>query len=72
LISNILNVMGQNVSYKDIIPSFSSNLPQNEMELSQMVANLQNIVSEQTLLGLLPFIEDPQEEISRKTKIQSQ
>jgi SPP1 family phage portal protein len=66
LLANILNIKGQNVSHMDIIPQFSSNLPQNEFELTQMVTNLRNIVSEQTLLGLLPFVEDVQEEINRK------
>jgi SPP1 family phage portal protein len=66
LLANILNIKGQNVSYQDIVPQFTSNLPKNEAELAEMVGNLENMLSEQTLLGLLPFVEDVQEEISRK------
>ena len=41
---------------------FTYNLPANELEISQMIANLQNIVSSETLLDRIPFVSDAKEE----------
>ncbi len=41
---------------------FTYNLPANELEISQMIANLQNIVSNETLLERIPFVSDAKEE----------
>ena len=44
-------------AYKvDVI--FKRNMPQNELETSQMILNLTGLVDDQTLVGLLPFISD--------------
>lgn len=48
-----------------IMPTFSRALPKNLQELSQIVANLKDRVSERTLLKLLPFVEDPDYEIEQ-------
>lgn len=55
---------------------FKRNLPQNELEMSQIVNNLSGFVDEETLVGLLPFIDDAEEVVKkaseeRKKKIQS-
>ena len=41
---------------------FSRNLPANELELSQMIANLIGIASTETLLTRLPYVTDAKEE----------
>jgi phage portal protein, SPP1 family len=46
--------------------SFHRNLPQNLLEQSQVINNLQLLLSEQTQLELLPFVEDVQAELDKK------
>ena len=65
LITNILNTSGKNWDWRDIEMTFSRNLPQNLVETVDSVTKLKGIVSDMTLLSQLPFIEDPQDEISR-------
>ena len=51
------------VAEEDIEIKFSRGLPRNILELSQIMVNLNDKVSRKTLLGLLPFVEDPEDEI---------
>ena len=37
LITNILNIMGHNYDYRDIVPKFRRNRPQNDMETAQIM-----------------------------------
>ncbi len=37
---------------------FKKNLPQNELEISQVINNLSGFVDDETLVGLLPFVTD--------------
>ncbi|SCI51169.1 phage portal protein%2C SPP1 family [uncultured Clostridium sp.] len=63
LLVNILNIKNNNdFVYLDIKPVFVRNIPANEEELVSMAKNLYGIVSEETLLSLLPFVEDVQAE----------
>lgn len=63
LLTNILNIKNNNdFTYLDVKPVFVRNIPANEEELVNMAKNLYGIVSEETLLSLLPFIEDVQAE----------
>ncbi len=41
-----------------IVPDFSRALPKNLQELSQVITNLTNLVSDETLLKQIPFVED--------------
>lgn len=41
-----------------ILPTFSRALPKNLQELSQVIVNLTNLVSNETLLKQIPFVED--------------
>lgn len=63
LYCNYLQMMEVKMEAGSIMASFSRALPKNLMELSQIVANLQDNVSAKTLLKLLPFVEDPDYEI---------
>ena len=65
LITNILNTKGKNWDWRDIDIIFTRNMPQNLNELSQVVNNLRSMVSDETLLAMLPFIDDPALELER-------
>ena len=65
LITNILNMKGKNWDWRKIEITFSRNMPQNLAELSQMVGQLKGIVSDETLIALLPFVTDPAMELER-------
>lgn len=59
LFCNMLSTKGATgINPDDIEIVFSRNLPANEVELSQIVANLQGMVPDQTLLSILPFVKD--------------
>ena len=45
------------------VPNFSRSLPRNVMEIAQIISMLQGNVSQKTLIKLLPFVEDPDEEV---------
>ena len=51
-----------------IVPTFSRSLPKNLQELANIVFSLKDMVSQRTLLKLLPFVEDPDFEIEETAK----
>ena len=57
-----------NVDPKSIEITFARSLPKNLLELSQIIANLHTLVSDKTLISLLPFVEDPTKEIEEVEK----
>ena len=59
-LSNIIGIKGGHINPKLIDITFTRSLPQNELELSQVVATLDGKVPQETLLSLLPFVKDPQ------------
>jgi SPP1 family phage portal protein len=65
LITNILNTTGKNWDYKNIDITFSRNMPQNLAELADVVTKLKGMVSSETLLSILPMVDDPQLEQDR-------
>ena len=64
-ICNILAIKGLHFSYADVKPHFKRNLPVNMNETIQLVATLKGILSEETLLSQLPFIDSVQDELAR-------
>lgn len=48
---------------KAIVPQFTRGLPKNLLEISQIISNLTDKVSQRQLISLLPFVEDPDAEI---------
>lgn len=66
IITNILNIKGNVFDYSTVDISFYRNIPQNILEIVQMVTSIGDTVSEQTKLEQLPFVDDVQEEIKRK------
>ena len=66
LICNMLRIKGKGTfNYLDIEMSFTRNMPTNIPELVTMAQNAAGMISNQTRISLLPFIEDPQAEIDR-------
>lgn len=72
LITNVLNLQGHNFDYRDIDMRFRRNKPQNILEQSQIIGNLSSMLSKETLLQLLPFVDNPQEEIEKLDEEKSQ
>lgn len=69
LIASYLNIINDSELIRSQIKmQFSDSLPQNVLELTQIVQNLSNDVSTETRLSLLPFIENPSDEMDKKEK----
>ena len=66
LITNIFYTLGSQYDYRDISMIFSRNLPANEKEAAELANMLWGIVSDETVLAQLPFVNDPAKEIEKK------
>lgn len=64
-ICNILAIKGLNFQYADVTAHFKRNLPVNMNETIQLVATLKGVISDETLLSQLPFIDSVQEELEK-------
>ena len=67
LINNILSIIGNDFDYLGIEITFKRNLPVNELEAAQMANQLNGLVSDETMLSLLPFVNDPAAELEKRT-----
>ena len=65
LISILQNIKLSSFDWRAIDIIFTRNLPTNDTEIANMVNTLSNIVSKETLLAQLPFIENVQDEMER-------
>lgn len=65
LITTILNLQGHHFDYRDIDMQFRRNKPQNILEQSQIIGNLSAMLSKESLLQLLPFVDNPKEELEK-------
>ena len=66
LLCNFLNIATNDLMlYTDIQPIFTRNKPKNDVELANMVKSLYGILSDETLISILPFIENSNEEIEK-------
>lgn len=69
LMTNTINQKkNKNFDYKKIRITFTRALPTNETETADMVSKLNGILSEETLISQLSFIENAKEEIEQKKK----
>ena len=67
LLCNFLNIATNDLMlYTDIQPIFTRNKPKNETELASMVKNLYGILSDETLISILPFVENSKEEMEKR------
>lgn len=65
LISNILKISNRDILYTGISITFEDSLPQNLLELSDVINNLSSYLSTETVLSNIPFIENPIDEMNR-------
>lgn len=65
LITTILNIKGGDAMWRDIKIQFTRNLPVNVEETTNIVNSLRGLVSDETLLTLLPFITDAEAELEK-------
>lgn len=68
LITEIIHLTGGEEIWRDVNIVFTRNLPINTVEAVQVVNNLRGVVSDETLLTLLPFIDDVEEEMKKINK----
>jgi len=69
LIGGILRLKNQaQIDFRDIDIQFTANIPANIVEQTQVVNQLEGVVTQKTLLSLLPFVTDPLEEIQELQK----
>lgn len=68
LIYNIFNLKGASYDWRDVDISFTRNIPTNESEVADVVAKLSGIVSNETLLAQLPFVNDVADEVEKLNK----
>lgn len=62
---NILALKGSSYDWRGIDITFTRNLPTNDTEIASMVSTLSGIVSSETLLAQIPFVEDVRTEKDR-------
>lgn len=65
LLASINGVLSDGFDWRSVDIVFSRNIPSNDTDIANMVNTLSGIVSEETLLAQLPFIENVQDEIKR-------
>ena len=65
LLSTMNGVLSDGFDWRSVDIIFSRNIPSNDTDIANMVNTLSGIVSEETLLAQLPFIENVQDEIKR-------
>ena len=58
LITEILNIQGGNYDWRDIGITFHRNKPRNDKETADMVSGLHGLVSNETLIKQLSFVDD--------------
>ena len=63
LICNYLGFKNKNFDWRNVKLNFKRNIPANLNDIVEMVSKLKGIISDRTLLGQLPFIEDVNEEL---------
>ena len=68
LMSMINSVLGEGFDWRAIDIIFTRNIPSNDTDIANMVNTLKDIVSEETLLAQIPFVEDVQTELEKLKK----
>ena len=73
LISGMLKTKSKDaIDFRDVEITFTPNIPANNQEQAQIVKDLQGVVSQKKLLSLLPFVEDPVQELEELKKEQEE
>ena len=66
--SMINSVLREGFDWRGIDIIFTRNIPSNDTDIANMVNTLKDIVSEETLLAQIPFVENVQDELERLKK----
>ena len=56
---------GKQFDYRDVVVKFTRNLPTDLVSIADIISKLQTICSQETLLTLLPFVENPKIEVEK-------
>lgn len=72
LITNILNIKGNNLLYTDIDMTFVRNIPANMADIVSMVQGLKGTISDETLMAQIPFVTDVAAEMAKVKKEQQE
>lgn len=56
---------GKQFNYRDVVVKFTRNLPTDLVSIADIISKLQTICSQETLLTLLPFVENPKIEVQK-------
>lgn len=68
LMSMINSVLREGFDWRAIDIVFTRNIPSNDTDIANMVNTLKDIVSEETLLAQIPFVDDVQAELEKVKK----
>lgn len=68
LMSAINSVLREGFDWRAIDIHFTRNIPSNDADIANVVNSLKDIVSEETLLAQIPFVEDVQDELEKVKK----
>ena len=68
LMSAINSVLREGFDWRAIDIHFTRNIPSNDADIANVVNSLKDIVSEETLLAQIPFVEDVQEGLEKVKK----
>lgn len=66
LICNFLKITNKELTYTGIDMQFNNTLPTNVLEMAQIVSTLLPVLSKETLIEQLPFVENAKEELKKK------
>lgn len=65
LMSMMNSILGEGFDWRAIDIIFTRNIPSNDTDIANMVNTLKDIVSEETLLAQIPFVDDVQNELKK-------
>ena len=68
LMAQISSLLGAAFDWRDIDIIFTRNIPSNDTDIANMVRQLEDIVSNETLLAQIPFVDDVEAEVERVMK----
>ena len=68
LMSAINSILREGFDWRAINIIFTRNIPSNDVDIANMVNSLKDLVSEETLLAQIPFVENVQDELERLKK----
>jgi SPP1 family phage portal protein len=68
LIANYYRAFNEQFDWRDIEITFTRNIPENILDISQVVMNLKGILSDETIIGHHPWVSDVEDEMARIEK----